>query len=228
MAYNLPDRRAVLALGDLDRRAVLALGDLDRRSVLALGAIIPACWPTEAAADNVVLVPAHQLIEGLLRVMKARGAAPFSQRYDMLAPVIDETFDLTAILRASVGSASWQGLAADQQQALAAAFRRYTVSSYVNSFDEFAGQRFVVNPETRIVGDEQVVQTTIIPVSGDSHDLDYVMHETPAGWRIVDVLADGSISRVAVQRSDFRQVIRQGGASALTVSLKTKSEGLWN
>jgi phospholipid transport system substrate-binding protein len=202
---------------------------LGRRAALALAAaIIPAGWSRGAAAEDAVLVPAHQLIDGLLRIMKAGGTTPFSQRYDMLAPVIDQTFDLTAVLRASVGPATWQGFAADQQEALRDVFRRYTVSSYVNSFDAFNGQRFVINPETRSVGDEQVVQTKIIPVSGDSHDLDYVMAETQAGWRIVDVLADGSISRVAVQRSDFRQLMRQGGASALALRLKAKSESMWN
>ncbi len=96
------------------------------------------------------------------------------------------------------------------------AFRRYTVASYVNSFDDFNGQRFEVKPDTRAVGSgEQVVQTRIIPKHGDTHELDYVMRQGSEGWRAVDVLADGSVSRVAVQRSDFRRLLdpwRRGGA----------------
>jgi phospholipid transport system substrate-binding protein len=56
--------------------------------------------------------------------------------------------------------------------------------------------------------------------------LDYVMRDTPQGWRVVDVLADGSISRVAVQRSDFRRLINRGGAQALADSLRAKSADL--
>jgi phospholipid transport system substrate-binding protein len=203
---------------------------MGKRGVLALtgSALVVTLWSTSAVADDPVLVPAHQLIDGLLRVMKAGHATPFSSRYDMLAPVIDQTFDLEAILRASVGPSAWQSMPPDQKQMLVTVFRRYTVSSYVGSFDAFNGQRFVINPETRLVGDEQVVRTEIVPLSGDKHSLDYVMRETPAGWRIVDVLADGAISRVAVQRSDFRQLIREGGAPALGQSLKTKADGLWN
>jgi phospholipid transport system substrate-binding protein len=201
-----------------------------RRSFIALAgaAIVAGLWSNPAAAEDPVLVPAHQLIAGLLQVMKAGSSTPFAKRFDMLAPVIDQTFDLTSILSASVGPLTWQTMPPDQQQALMAAFRRYTVSSYVNSFNDFNGQRFLINPETRSVGDEEVVDTQIIPVSGDKHALDYVMRQTPAGWRIVDVLADGAISRVAVQRSDFRQVIRTGGAPALSQSLKAKTDGLWN
>ena len=105
-------------------------------------------------------------------------------------------------------------------------FRRYTVASYVSSFNGYNGQRFTVNPEPRTVGDEQVVRTKIVPVSGDGHDLDYVMRQGSNGWRIVDVLADGTVSRVAVQRSDFRQLIRQGGVPALGQSLKVKADNL--
>jgi phospholipid transport system substrate-binding protein len=188
---------------------------------MCLGATLPA----RAADDAPAVAPIQQLTDGLLEVMKAGAATPFAQRFEMLAPVIDRTFDLGAILQESVG-ASWATLPPDQQTMLSAAFRRYTVASYVNSFDSFDGVRFEVQPDTRSVGDEQVVQTRIIPKSGDTHALDYVMRDTAAGWRVVDVLADGSISRVAVQRSDFRRLLARGGASALADSLRTKSSDL--
>ena len=151
--------------------------------------------------------------------MKAGPATPFQQRFDMLAPVLDRIFDLDAILRQSVGS-SWASLSPSQQNMLRQAFRRYTIASYVNSFDHFNGQRFAVEPQTRPVGsDEQVVRTRITPRSGDSHVLDYVMRDAGNGWRVVDVLADGAVSRVAVQRSDFRRLLSRGGAAALAESL---------
>jgi phospholipid transport system substrate-binding protein len=183
-------------------------------------------FPPTASADTDVLAPIHQLNQGLLRVMKAGQGMPFAQRSDMLGPVIDQTFDLPAILQASVGTATWQSQSPDQQANLLTAFRRYTVASYVSSFDEYNGQRFQINPETRSVGNDEVVRTQIIPVSGDSHELDYVMRETPSGWRIVDVLADGAVSRVAVQRSDFRQLSRRGGPIVLAQSLEQKSARL--
>jgi phospholipid transport system substrate-binding protein len=207
--------------------AFMTTGLLGRRAILTMSVaiLVPIAFLSHANADNVVLAPIHRLNEGLLRVMKVGHSASFSQRFDMLAPVIDETFDLATILKESVG-ASWQSLPADQLETLSKAFRRYTIASYVNSFDEYNGQRFLINPETRIVGNDQVVRTKITPASGDGHELDYVVREGPAGWRVVDVLADGAISRVAVQRSDFRRLIRQGGASALAQNLEAKAASL--
>lgn len=201
-----------------------------RRELLISAAafVLAASLPVSVAAAGreAVIQPIQRLVDGLMKIMKAGMATPFAQRFDMLAPVVDGSFDLPTILQESVGP-TWQGLPADQQAMLTQAFRRYTVSSYVNSFDQFEGQLFEVLPDTRAVGNgEQVVQTRIVPVSGDSHELDYVMRETPAGWRAVDVLADGAVSRVAVQRSDFRRLLARGGAQALADSLRSKSMDL--
>jgi phospholipid transport system substrate-binding protein len=160
-----------------------------------------------------------------VEIMKAGPQTSFQHRYDILAPVIDHTFDLATILEESVGPL-WSALPQAQQTMLTDAFRRYTVASYVNSFDDFNGQHFEISSETRSVGSEQVVETKVIPKKGDTHELDYVMRQDSDGWRVVDVLADGAISRVAVQRSDFRRVLARGGAQALADSLRTKSASL--
>jgi phospholipid transport system substrate-binding protein len=200
----------------------------DRRGVLAAGLAALAggvALPVGAANGPAVLEPIHDLLDNLVQVMKEGMGTPFARRFDMLAPVIDRTFDLAVILEESVG-APWATLPPDQQQLLSQAFRRYTVATYVHSFNAFDGQRFDISPETRAVGSEQVVQTRIIPKAGDGHELDYVMRQGSSGWRAVDVLADGSISRVAVQRSDFRRLLARGGAQALAESLRSKSADL--
>jgi phospholipid transport system substrate-binding protein len=179
-----------------------------------------------STVDTGVLAPVNELDQALVGVMKAGKATPFQARADMLGPVIDKTFDLQYILRTSVGS-NWSSLSADQQNALLSAFRQYTIASYVDNFDSFDQQQFVVNPTPRGLGaGQQVVSTEFVPKSGNSHKLDYVMRKTATGWKVVDVLADGSISRVAVQRSDFSSLLSRGGPKALEASLHQKTQAL--
>jgi phospholipid transport system substrate-binding protein len=52
------------------------------------------------------------------------------------------------------------------------------------------------------------------------------MRNGPSGWKAVDVLANGSISRVAVQRSDFRELLASGGVPALMAALQRKVANL--
>jgi phospholipid transport system substrate-binding protein len=184
-----------------------------------------AFWLRRAKADPAAIAAIKDLCDALLRIMKAGNATPFAQRFTTLAPVIDRVFNLSAILQVSVGPV-WTSLPADQHGTLLTAFRRYTIANYVNSFNNFTGQRFDVLPDTKsLPNSEQLAQTRIISASGESHELDYVMRQD-GGWKAVDVLADGSISRVAVQRSDFRRLVARGGAQALIDSLNQKTADL--
>ena len=54
------------------------------------------------------------------------------------------------------------------------------------------------------------------------------MRDEDAGWKVVDVLLDGTISRVAVQRSDFASLVTAGSATPLISSLKSKVSLLSN
>ena len=71
-----------------------------------------------------------------------------------------------------------------------------------------------------------MVQTRIIPRDGDASRLDYVMRRSGDTWKVVDILLDGSISRVAVQRSDFRGLLAAGDPAPLIASLRDKAARL--
>jgi phospholipid transport system substrate-binding protein len=139
--------------------------------------------------------------------------------------VVSRTFDLETILRNAIGP-RWLSLPGDQQAALAEAFRRYTIASYVANFDGYSGERFELTPAVRAIGGDRVVSTRIIGASGKVHSLDYVMRQEASGWKVVDILAEGSISRVAAQRSEMRSVLADSGSTGLLVSLRQKTAEL--
>jgi phospholipid transport system substrate-binding protein len=81
-------------------------------------------------------------------------------------------------------------------------------------------------PELRSAGADEIVQTRIDGAGGTTHRIDYQMRQTPDGWRAVDVLLEGSISRVAVQRSDFRSYLASNSPEPLIESLRQKVASL--
>jgi phospholipid transport system substrate-binding protein len=199
----------------------------DRYHLLRLMLVITAVWVGwgRPASASEITAPVEQLHAGLISIMKAGKTVSFRQRYETIAPVIGRTFDLEAILRQVVGP-RWASLPVDQQAALADAFRRYTIASYVANFDTNWGQRFDTEPGVRAVGNDRVVETRIALPGGRAHALDYVMRQESGGWKVVDVLAEGSISRVASQRSEMRSVLADGGGAELLVSLRQKTAEL--
>jgi phospholipid transport system substrate-binding protein len=204
-----------------------------RRSLLtfaaAAGAIAVLPWHSAGAqgtADATATAPVQQLGDALLAAMKSGDHSAFADRYRALDPVVERVFNLDSVLATSVGL-SWGRLPEAQKAVLAKAFRRYTVSSYVASFNSYSGESFQVSPAVRTVGPgEVVVQSRLRSSDGTSLALDYVMRRFPAGWQAVDVLTDGSISRVAVQRSDFRELLKAGGVPALANGLDHKVASL--
>jgi phospholipid transport system substrate-binding protein len=178
------------------------------------------CLCLVAAAPAGPEAPIAALNTGLTQAEKT-GKSPFPQRYAALAPAIDQAFDLPKVLQTIVGL-RWSKIPADQQNALLAVFRAYTICNYVANFDSDSGDIFRILPETRNVGADQVVETEIVPKAGDPTRIDYVMRNGASGWQAVDVLQQGTISQAAVQRSDFRSLLGANGAADLIDSLKKK------
>jgi phospholipid transport system substrate-binding protein len=192
---------------------------------LALASILLALGLGRAAVASEVTTPVEQLHAGLMSIMKAGKTAQFRQRYDMIAPVIDRAFDLEVIFR-QVIEPRLVALPPDQRAALGDAFRRYMIASYVANFDTYSGQRFKIAPVVRVAGSNRVVETQIAAASGQNYILDYVMRQQSGGWKVVDVLVDGTISRVAAQRSQMRSMVADNGGAGLLVGLRQKTAEL--
>lgn len=204
------------------RQSLFALGGA--AAMTSIGA--PRLAFAAAVGEGSPTGPIQQLNDALLAVMREGRGTPFATRYQQLTPVVDRVFDLERVLSRSVGL-SWSSMPAAQRATLLDAFRRYTVASYLANFDSYDGQSFQVLPETRPVGENQVVVSSrLLRAIGSPIALDYVMSRGAQGWRAQDVLTNGTISRVAVQRSDFRMLLAQGGVPALTASLRNKVSSL--
>ena len=201
---------------------------LSRRLLLTLAALAALPVPAIAAApvsDDGPAAPIAALYAALERMMRAGAVRPFAERFREIAPVIDRVFDLADILTLSVGI-RWNSLDEAVRARLFKVFRDFTIATYVANFNHYDGERFEVLAGQRSVGADRVVATRIIQADGNPVRLDYLMRQTDQSWRVVDVLLDGTISRVAVQRSDFRAPLAKGGAEALMDSLRRKTADL--
>ena len=195
-------------------------GILSRRAVLFAALALPVAAAAQGAASDPA-TPITELIDALGKTMRAGKATPFRQRFDMLAPVVEQVFNLPQILQTSIGL-RWKDLPAEKQTQLLDVFRRYTIASYVANFDDATSSKLEMLTGRRSSGADQIVETQLKPNNGEPVRIDYLLRQTDGAWRVVDVLLDGSISRVAVQRSDFRTLLGSGDGSALIASLQQK------
>jgi phospholipid transport system substrate-binding protein len=158
--------------------------------------------------------------DALLMTMRNGPTLGQSGRYARLAPVVDRVFDVPSMTRLAIGP-SWATLSPAQQQQLVEAFRHYVAATYADRFDSYSGQQLQVTGE-RPYNADVIVQTKIVKSDGDTTTLDYLMRQNHGSWQISDVYLDGTISQLAIQRSEFYSILRRDGVDGLVMALNRK------
>jgi phospholipid transport system substrate-binding protein len=163
--------------------------------------------------------------EALLITMKNGRTLGQAGRFAQLQPIIQRTFDISAMARLSVGP-SWTTLTDTQRQRLTESFGRYIAAIYADRFDSYAGQRLQVTGEQpSAVG--LMVRSQIVTVNGEPVNLDYMMRPSSSGgWLISDIYLDGAISEVATRRSEFSAILKNDGVEGLIAALTRKADAL--
>jgi phospholipid transport system substrate-binding protein len=193
--------------------------------ILLCAALVMAGADSARAADrDPAATQVQTLTASLLKSMQPGSALSMTERYRDLEPVIEQVFALPLVTRLSIGPV-WANFSPDQQQALIAAFSRYTVANYAHNFRNFKGQKFEIDDAVVSRGPDKIVRTRIVLRPDPPVSMIYRMHEVDGTWKIIDVYTDG-VSALALHRSDFAAAIDSGGAPLLIAHLNKASEGL--
>jgi phospholipid transport system substrate-binding protein len=195
----------------------------DRRSILAALATLPAFTAARADDSAEAVAAVKQLQDGQLEVIQKLGQLTVKQRYDALRPAIGATFDLPAMSKTVFGG-GWEALTDAQKAEWAQALGDYVTASYAARLEGFNGKGFERDDKTQTRDGNVVVTTKVILAVGAPMPLDYVVRQTPQGWKIGDILVDGSLSELAQWRRSLRGLGDSGfAASKATLRQRTES-----
>jgi phospholipid transport system substrate-binding protein len=178
-------------------------------------------WATIARADAPA-EPVDRLHDTLLALMKDGPRLGFDGRARTLAEIIPQVYDMPGMTRAAIGAQASK-LTPEQLDKVTQAFTHYTVATYARQFESWDGERFETGAAMPAHGGGTLVPTRIIPAKGDATKLTYLVRPTDQGWRIEDVLLDGTISQLAVRRAEFQAVMKLRGADGLAESLDKRA-----
>jgi len=160
---------------------------------------------------------------GLLNAIRATDGKGFAARRDKMKPVIAQAFDTAYMVQVAAGT-YWDAMSADQRKALTAAFRDMTVANYASRFKSYKGQSFAI-VDTRPVGKRTLVKSELKRTEGDPVSIDYVVQPgASGGFGIVDVRLGGTISELALRRSEFAPILRDKGYAGLIALLQDKTK----
>lgn len=163
--------------------------------------------------------------ETLLATMKEAGALGFEGRYQRLQRAMESAFDLEQMTRIVVGG-RWAKLSEAERRQVVELFRRFSVSTYASEFSGYGGEQFEIGDDRAQPGLGTIVETRLVLKKDAPVELNYLLRETPQGWKIVDVYLDGAISELARRRAEFASIMRSRGVDGLIALLKKKNEEL--
>lgn len=178
----------------------------------------PVAHADDAAAGQVITT----LDDTLLSVMKDAKTLGYQGRFDRLAPVVKQTYDFDFMARFVLGT-GWQALSPADQQRWIDEFSTATIATYAGRFTGWGGEQFKTLGQEPGPQDTLFVKTVLDRPDAESVELTYRMRKTDAGWRVVDVYQKGTVSELALRRSEYSAVLKRDGFEKLlqTVAAKT-------
>lgn len=183
-----------------------------------------AAAPAEIVNDSPVAT-ITTLQQGLIEAAERPGAT-IEERYRALEPLIVATHDLPYIAEFALRR-QWSGLAEGDRQRFVAAFQRLSVMTYAARFNTVGPGTFRPIEQAAPPDSSGRVQVATAVARADMPDvsLEYLLHERPDGWRIINIVADG-VSDLALKRAEYQRVFGHGGIEALIAELDRQTERL--
>ncbi len=203
--------------------------------VLMIAAVAPLGIPAtiasanEATAEVVATSEPQVAIEsfhaGLLDIMKHAKELGIQGRIEKLEPLMKKCFDLEFMASKTVGG-YWRKLSDDEKARWVEIFTRFTNATYAGRFTGFTGEEFVTTGVQKAPGDTRVVLTKIIVPDEDNVQLNYRLKMRDGQWKVIDVFLDGTVSELALRRSEYSSALKRDGFPQLVDSVEAKIKDL--
>jgi phospholipid transport system substrate-binding protein len=204
-------------------KVVKSPAQIAKVAVLCVGLLLAAggIGRAQAALSPAPETNVQSFYSTLLTTMKAGPRLGESGRYAQLAPIVQQLFDVPYMAQLAVGP-SWTSLSPAQQQQIISAFGHYIAATYAYNFDSYSGEQLQVLGEQPFAYGT-LVETRIVQSDGKPVTINYLMRQNEAGtWQIADIYLDGTISQLAVRRSEFTSILQDQGVGGLVAALNHK------
>lgn len=189
----------------------------------AFAALLVVIGAVPALAQEAPEEQIARLNTTLLEAMKNAETLGFEGRYRLMEPALDQTFDFDEMAQAAAGS-FWNKFDATERERYVDAFERMSIATFASRFDGYSGEEFEIVGEKPGPRDTKMVETRIVSPGEEPVAITYLFRETDEGWQTVDVYLQSTYSEIAIKRSEYTSLLRQGGLDGLINALDRKIE----
>ncbi|HZP46327.1 MAG TPA: ABC transporter substrate-binding protein [Candidatus Binataceae bacterium] len=196
----------------------------NRAILLLLGLLLPATIAlTSARADDSAMATTRQFVDQALHILGDK-QTPTAQRQQQLRQLLEPRFDFKEMSRSTLGY-HWKTLSAQQRDDFADVFKNFIEAAYLNKINSYAGQQVQFDREASLGTGYAQVFTKIVQAGKAPIPVNYLLEQTPSGWKVYDVTVD-NISIIANYRNQFNRILNDQGFDQLVADLKAKQQQL--
>jgi len=195
-----------------------------RAATLIAAIAIALVSDAHASTPKSVVEEFHTRLIGIMRDADSLG---FEGRCDRLEAAMGELFDIPFMAQKSVGR-YWKATTPEERTELLNTFERFTVSNYAGNFDAYDGEAFETQDVVDSTHGTKLVRTRLLASDGEVVQLNYRLRQVDGSWKIVDVYLNGTVSELALRRSEYSALIKREGFDSLIVALNEKIADLAN
>lgn len=181
------------------------MGSLFRAFVLIVLVSVPLTQARSASESGAFV---SEFAEKAISLVSDKSLST-AERREQFGELVETYFDMPGIGRFLLGR-YWRTASDAEQDAYLKAFTDNIVYTYARRFDEYDGQKLVVDA-TREDGRFDIVSSRIVdPSSNQEYRLDWRVIDESGSLKVVDIVIEG-VSMSVTQRQEYASVIQSNG-----------------
>lgn len=195
-----------------------------RRQAIARVALLAATLSLAASPATGSEGPT-QVVEAttsqVLAVLRDQDLPP-EQKQEKIEDIVYAKVDFLTLSRL-VLARNWKRLSPQQQKEFIDEFKRHLSITYGDNVEKYKNETVAITGDREEARGDWTVMTKVVGGTGDSDFLmNYRLRQKNGQWRIIDIIIEG-VSMVSNFRSQFQEIMANGGPERLLRLLKEKN-----
>lgn len=196
-------------------------------AVLAAAGLLLHALPAPVRAAELTPQSARAFIESLseraLQTLQGSDRS-LEEREAAVRDLLSEGFALEFIGKFSLGK-YWRTASAEERADYLQLFREFFLRTYASRLGGYQGEQFQVDGASPAGDTDVVVQTHIVPASGQPVRAGWRVRMVDGQRKIIDITVEG-VSMALNQRQEFTSVVARDGIAGLLEMLRARTQRL--
>ena len=189
-----------------------------RAAALLAALVLWAALPATGAADApraVVEMNADQV----LAVLNSR--ATENEKIKELQRIAYKTIDFDTVSRLVLAK-YWKDFTPQQRRTFEDAFKRALTLNYSRRIGHYGHEKVVILGENAEPDGDVTVHSKVVGGKNEDLKVNYRLRQREDRWYVIDVIVEG-VSIVSSYRTQFQEIVHQGGPARLLAELREKN-----